>query len=133
MSEPSMPTATEPTMPPPFVFHDETGLFSAARSIAQIAFAASPQRLLVPVYSDVLTATGSDQFALGGRNAAGFWMSLPDGLPSTWRTPSLAITYTTPDGRPNPPLGPPAGAPGIPGVPAAAPRPPPPPGAGGCP
>src|SRR4029453_9670581 len=46
-------------------------------------------------------------------------MSLADGSPTVCRTPSLAIRYTTPDGRPNPPPPPPPGAPARP--PGAAP------------
>src|SRR3954462_14185708 len=99
--------ATAPTTPPPLVFHDTTGLASVSRSIPHTAAGALPQPADVAAYSIVFTAIGADQRALAGRNAAGRWMSLPDGRPTTCSMPSLEITYATPDGRNSIPKGPP--------------------------
>ncbi len=88
-SVPSVANATRPTIGPPLLFHDATGLPSLSRSIAQTAFGAPPQLPEVVAYSVVFTAMVSVHVALAGMNSAGFCMSFPDGRPRTCRMPSL--------------------------------------------
>src|SRR4051812_16819279 len=83
--------ATAPITPPPLVFHDTPGFASLSRSMAHTAAGAPPQSRDVAAYSVVFTPTGADHRALAGRNAAGRWMSLPEGRPTTCSMPSLEI------------------------------------------
>src|SRR5438874_860392 len=116
MSDPSVVNAIAPTTAPPFVFHDTTGFASLSRSMPHTASGAPPHLPDVAAYSVVFTPIGDDHFAFGGRNSAGRWMSLPDARPTTCSTPSLAITYATPDGRARKPKPPDSGAGGAPGI-----------------
>src|SRR5262245_8522127 len=118
---PSVASAIEPTGLPPLVFHDVTVFASLLTSIAQMPFGAPPQLPLVATYTVLLTPIRSDTRAFAGTNAAGFWMSLPDGKPSVCSSPLAARTYTSPDERPNPPPPPPPRAGAAPGAPGAAP------------